>query len=181
LDPLIKSQLSRADAARQLRSLDPRETPVIHGLLSSCRELSATRLDTTRHSVCVTPALPHFSQIGATIIFQLVRTASRGSSMARALTIISVEKASPSRRRVAIPDGGLQGLYLVIQPSGAKSWAYRYRLNGKTRKYTRSRRPHQVLRSRPRTIAPTKLSNTSWICWPRLDPTVTFRRPQCHR
>jgi hypothetical protein len=27
-------------------------------------------------------------------------------------------------------------LYLVIQPSGAKSWAYRYRLNGKTRKYT---------------------------------------------
>jgi Arm DNA-binding domain len=56
--------------------------------------------------------------------------------MARALTIISVEKASPSGRRVEIPDGGLQGLYLVIQPSGAKSWAYRYRLNGKTRKYT---------------------------------------------
>jgi integrase len=56
--------------------------------------------------------------------------------MARALTIISVEKASPNGRRVEIPDGGLQGLYLVIQPSGAKSWAYRYRLNGKTRKYT---------------------------------------------
>src|SRR5215467_5251387 len=56
--------------------------------------------------------------------------------MARALTIISVEKANPSGRRVEIPDGGLQGLYLVIQPSGAKSWAYRYRLNGKTRKYT---------------------------------------------
>ena len=56
--------------------------------------------------------------------------------MARALTVILVEKASPNGRRVEIPDGGLQGLYLVIQPSGAKSWAYRYRLNGKTRKYT---------------------------------------------
>ena len=56
--------------------------------------------------------------------------------MARALTIISVEKASPSGRRVEIPEGALQGLYLVIQPSGAKSWACRYRLDGKTRKYT---------------------------------------------
>jgi hypothetical protein len=33
-------------------------------------------------------------------------------------------------------DGGLQGLYLVVQPSGAKSWAHRYRLNGKTKKCT---------------------------------------------
>jgi integrase len=28
------------------------------------------------------------------------------------------------------------GLYLVIQPSGAKSWAYRYRVDGKSRKLT---------------------------------------------
>jgi hypothetical protein len=55
--------------------------------------------------------------------------------MARPLTVISVEKASPSGRRVEIPDGGLQGLYLVVQPGGAKSWAYRYRLSGRTRKY----------------------------------------------
>jgi hypothetical protein len=52
--------------------------PVIAEVLSSCRELSATRPDTTRRSVCVTPALPHLGQIRATIIFQLVRTASRG-------------------------------------------------------------------------------------------------------
>src|SRR5215469_7768922 len=51
LDPLIKSQLSPPDTTRQIRSLATREMPVILGLLSSSRELSATRPDTTRHSV----------------------------------------------------------------------------------------------------------------------------------
>jgi len=32
----------------------------------------------------------------------------------------------PGRRR-EIPDGHLPGLYLVVKPSGAKAWAYRYR------------------------------------------------------
>ena len=52
-------------AAEQLRSLEPRETPTIPGLLRSCRDLSATRPDTTRHSVCVTPALPRLGQFRA--------------------------------------------------------------------------------------------------------------------
>src|SRR5438445_5329232 len=42
-------------------------------------------------------------------------------------------KADPDKR-VEIHDGN--GLYLVIQPSGAKSWAYRYRMEGKSRKLT---------------------------------------------
>ena len=37
-------------------------------------------------------------------------------------------------KRVEIHDSN--GLYLVIQPSGAKSWALRYRVGGKSRKYT---------------------------------------------
>jgi integrase len=48
--------------------------------------------------------------------------------MARGLTVLKVEnaKAAPNKRR-EIADAGKPGLYLVIQPSGAKSWAVRYR------------------------------------------------------
>src|SRR5688500_668967 len=57
--------------------------------------------------------------------------------MGKVLTVQSVErlKADPTRR-LEIPDAGLQGLYLVIQPSGMKSWAVRYRSGGKPRKLT---------------------------------------------
>jgi integrase len=43
------------------------------------------------------------------------------------------KKPDPDKR-IEIHDGN--GLYLVIQPSGAKSWAYRYRIDGKSRKLT---------------------------------------------
>ena len=41
-------------------------------------------------------------------------------------------------RRLEIPDGHLPGLYLVIQPGGAKAWACRYRRpsSGKPAKLT---------------------------------------------
>jgi Arm DNA-binding domain len=48
-----------------------------------------------------------------------------------------VEKITPNpTRRLEIPDSLLPGLYLIVQPSGAKSWAVRYRHSGRTRKYT---------------------------------------------
>jgi integrase len=51
------------------------------------------------------------------------------------LTDAAARKKKPDpRKRVEIHDG--HGLYLVIQPSGAKSWAYRYRVGGKSRKLT---------------------------------------------
>src|SRR5262245_39398569 len=51
------------------------------------------------------------------------------------LTDAAVRKKKPDQgRRVEIHDG--HGLYLVIQPTGAKSWAYRYRVAGKSRKLT---------------------------------------------
>ena len=57
--------------------------------------------------------------------------------MAKALTVQSVEKLKPDpSRRVEIPDGLLPGLYLIIQPSGVRSWAVRYRAAGKPRKLT---------------------------------------------
>jgi integrase len=43
-------------------------------------------------------------------------------------------KPGPARREV--PDGKIPGLYLIVQPSGAKSWAFRYRYAGKSRKHT---------------------------------------------
>lgn len=62
--------------------------------------------------------------------------------MARALTTRAVEAAKPDRqKRLEVPDPALSGLYLVIQPSGAKSWALRYRHAGKPRKLTLGRWP----------------------------------------
>jgi integrase len=59
--------------------------------------------------------------------------------MAKKLTPISVEKAKPdAKKRREIADGGKPGLYLVVQPSGKKSWAVRYRRlsDGHPRKLT---------------------------------------------
>jgi integrase len=56
--------------------------------------------------------------------------------MARALTVKSVESVAPGSVRREIPDGYLRGLYLIVQPSGAKSWAVRYRHDGRPRKFT---------------------------------------------
>jgi integrase len=57
-------------------------------------------------------------------------------------TAVAVVNAKPVRDeagelvRTELPDKGCKGLYLVIQPSGAKSWAVRYRYKGKPRKLT---------------------------------------------
>src|SRR5207248_644517 len=42
----------------------------------------------------------------------------------------------PALRRREIADAHLPGFYFIVQPSGAKSWAVRYRHNGRTRKFT---------------------------------------------
>ncbi len=48
--------------------------------------------------------------------------------MGKKLTAAAVEKLKPNRaKRLEIPDGVVDGLYLVVQPSGAKAWAFRYR------------------------------------------------------
>lgn len=62
--------------------------------------------------------------------------------MARALTAKSIENLRPDpTRRLEIPDPGLVGLYVVVQPSGAKSWALRYRHAGKPKKLTLGKWP----------------------------------------
>ena len=56
--------------------------------------------------------------------------------MWRALTARTVETIKPGPSRQEIPDRHLPGLYLVLQPSGARSWAVRYRSGGQSRKHT---------------------------------------------
>lgn len=56
--------------------------------------------------------------------------------MAKTLNAKYIDSLTPDATRKEIPDGGLPGLYLVIQPSGAMSWAVRYRHDGKPRKLT---------------------------------------------
>jgi integrase len=52
------------------------------------------------------------------------------------LTAKSVENIRPGTARREISDSGCRGLYLVVQPSGHKSWAVRYRHGGKPKKLT---------------------------------------------
>ena len=61
--------------------------------------------------------------------------------MTAKLTPITVANAKPRQRaggpiRTEIHDRGCPGLFLIVQPSGAKSWALRYRVAGKSRKLT---------------------------------------------
>jgi integrase len=51
-------------------------------------------------------------------------------------TAKSVEHIKPGATRREIPDDGCASLYLIVQPSGVKSWAVRYRYQGRPTKLT---------------------------------------------
>ena len=52
------------------------------------------------------------------------------------LTELAIKNIPLPEKRREVPDGKVTGLYLVIQPSGAKSWALRYRAAGSSKKFT---------------------------------------------
>jgi integrase len=56
--------------------------------------------------------------------------------MAKPLTPVAIRNVKPGAKRLEIADPGCQGLYLVVQTGGAKSWAFRYRFAGKPKKLT---------------------------------------------
>src|SRR3954447_21880605 len=58
-----------------------------------------------------------------------------------ALTVRSIEKIQPQGARRELADSHCPGLYLIVQPSGAKGWAVRYRACGRPRKHTLGRYP----------------------------------------
>lgn len=59
------------------------------------------------------------------------------------LTAAAVDKMQPTDRRQEIPDSLCTGLYLVVQPTGKKSWQVRYRTSGTHRRMTLG--PYPVL------------------------------------
>lgn len=52
------------------------------------------------------------------------------------LTDIAIRNLKASTARREIPDSGQRGLYVIVQPTGAKVFAVRYRLAGRQRKLT---------------------------------------------
>jgi integrase len=54
----------------------------------------------------------------------------------KALTDIAIRALKPGPERQEIPDLGCRGLYVVVQPSGARSFAVRYRFAGRGCKLT---------------------------------------------
>jgi integrase len=56
--------------------------------------------------------------------------------MSNRLTAKTVENIKPSAARREVPDGEIRGMYLCVQPTGAKSYVLRYRYAGKPRKLT---------------------------------------------
>jgi integrase len=57
----------------------------------------------------------------------------------RKLTDIAVGNMKPGTERREIPDPGQANLYLILQPSGRRRYAVRYRFDGKPRKLTLDR------------------------------------------
>jgi integrase len=58
------------------------------------------------------------------------------------LTDLKIKNLSTPSKRKEVPDGKIGGLYLVLQPSGARSWALRYRVDGLPRKLTLGSSPN---------------------------------------
>ena len=86
-----------------------------------------------------------FSQMSASVLDTRValKTGSKRypivtqtERMSNRLTAKTVENIKPSAARREVPDGEIRGMYLVIQPSGAKGYVLRYRHAGKPRKLT---------------------------------------------
>ena len=52
------------------------------------------------------------------------------------LTVKQVEAAGATKQRRELPDAIMRGLYLIVHPTGKRVWAVRYRLGGRSAKYT---------------------------------------------
>jgi integrase len=66
-------------------------------------------------------------------------TGRLGPAKAKALTDAGIRALKPKHTRYEVPDrgdGSERGLCVIVQPSGARSWAVRYRMGGRARKLT---------------------------------------------
>ena len=77
------------------------------------------------------------------------------------LTDRVVQQVKAKGARVEIADAVLPGLYLIVQPTGAKSWAVRYRIGRRTRKLTLPGRYPVLSLAKAREAARTALERTT--------------------
>src|SRR5262249_44203969 len=54
--------------------------------------------------------------------------------MARGFTDIAIRNLKPGDKRLELPDPAARGLYVIVEPSGFKSFAVRFRFDGKPKK-----------------------------------------------
>ena len=81
--------------------------------------------------------------------------------MGKILTQAALDALTPALKRREIPDAKVSGLHHVIQPSGARSWALRYRFAGRNTKLTIGRYPEIGIADarRKATVARAEISN----------------------
>jgi integrase len=77
------------------------------------------------------------------------------------LTDRVVQQAKAGGERVEIADAVLPGLYLIVQPTGVKSWAVRYRVGERTRKLTLDGRYPVLSLAKAREAARTALESVA--------------------
>jgi hypothetical protein len=77
------------------------------------------------------------------------------------LTDRVVQQAKATDVRVEIPDAVVPGLYLIVQPTGVKSWAVRYRVGERRRKLTLQGRYPVLSLAKARDAARTALESIS--------------------
>ena len=68
--------------------------------------------------------------------FRLPLYPEEGAVVARVITARFVETVRPKATRTEYPDAGCPGLYLIVQPSGTRTWAFRFVHSGKSGKKT---------------------------------------------
>ena len=73
--------------------------------------------------------------------------------MSQTLTSKTVENLKPGKKRREILDPAMLGFYVIVQTTGVKSFAYRYRVHGKFRKLTLGRWPQMGLAEARRVAA----------------------------
>ena len=66
-----------------------------------------------------------------------------GGKLRDILGALAVKNAAPRAQPYRLKDGG--GLFLMIGPSGAKSWQYRYKLDGRGQTATLGKYPRMSL------------------------------------
>ena len=87
-------------------------------------------------------------------------------AMARRLTAAAVARLRPGKQRREVRDASAEGLYLIIQPSGVRSWALRFRRpDGRPTKLTLGglNLSGKPTNGEPQLGAPLTLSEARWM------------------